>query len=104
MVVILDIAGTAEVLAAGQVVWKDAAAQQALRRGDRFRTGPNSRATLRLSDLSQLRVGELSELEVRAEPEEGGPPLYRLWRGVLYFFHRDRPGRFRLDKIGRAHV
>jgi tetratricopeptide (TPR) repeat protein len=97
MVVILDIAGTAEVLAAGQVVWKDAAAQQALRRGDRFRTGPNSRATLRLSDLSQLRVGELSELEVRAEPEDGGPPLYRLWRGILYFFHRDRPGRFRLD-------
>lgn len=96
-VVLLDIAGAGEVLAAGDLVWREATVPRILNIGDRFRTGPSSRATLRLSDLSLLRLGELSELEVRPDPDVPAPPIFRLWRGVLYFFHRDKPGRFRFD-------
>ncbi|HYV32386.1 MAG TPA: FecR family protein, partial [Candidatus Binatia bacterium] len=96
-VVILEIAGAAEVLAVGQAAWKQAVVNQVLKNGDRFRTRKNSRATVRLSDLSQLRVGELSEFQVRRDPEANAPPIYKLWRGVIYFLHRDKPGRFRFD-------
>src|SRR5262245_23681354 len=96
-VLILEIAGTAEILRAEDAAWKPAAVQQVLGNGDRFRTRKDSRATLRLSDLSQLRVGELSELQVRRDPDPRAPPIYKLWKGVLYFFHRDKPGRFRLE-------
>ncbi len=96
-VVILEIGGTAEFLAAGGAAWKEATVNQVLKPGDRFRTRKNSRATIRLSDLSQLRVGELSELEVRGDPDHDASPIYKLWKGVIYFFHRDKPGRFRFD-------
>src|SRR2546428_7103091 len=96
-IVVLEIAGTAELLPAGQVAWKEAVVNQVLGRGDRFRTKKNSRATLRLSDLSQLRVGELSEFEVRRDVDPHAPPIYKLWKGVIYLFHREKPGRFRFD-------
>ena len=99
-VVILEIAGTAEVLPAGEAAWSAATAGRGLRLGDRFRTLARSRATLRLSDRSQLRMGESSELQVREAPS--GSPLYRLWRGVIYFFHRDQPGRFEFETPGAS--
>src|SRR5216117_164944 len=68
-VVVLEIAGAAELLAAGDAAWKEAAVNQVLKNGDRFRTKKNSRATIRLSDLSELRVGELSEFEVRRDSD-----------------------------------
>src|SRR6185503_15155602 len=97
MVLILDIAGSAEVLRAGELVWVQIAAPSALRVGDRFRTRALSRATVRLTDLSQMRLGELSEFQVQASPQPNAAPVYRLWRGILYFFHRDKPGRFRFE-------
>jgi tetratricopeptide (TPR) repeat protein len=97
MIVILDIAGTAEVLATGEATWRRIAAPYPLRVGDRFRTRELSRATVRLSDLSQVRLGELSEFQVQPAPDQTSPPVYRLWRGILYFFHRDRPGPFRFE-------
>ena len=90
-VLILDLAGTAEILPAGGQVWRKAAPQEQLHPGDRFRTARDSRAVLRLSDLSQLRLGELSELQLQPAPNNNESPIYKLWRGILYFFHRD-PG------------
>src|SRR5262245_19621487 len=97
MVVILDIAGTAEMLPAGGGVWQTVTAPYLLRPGDRFRTRQLSRATVRLSDLSQLRLGELSEFQVQSVPDSTAAPVYRLWRGILYFFHRDKPGQFQFE-------
>ena len=94
---VLEIAGEAEVLSPGQPVWRPARANQALQRGDRFRTRKNSRATLRLTDLSQLRVGELSDFQVQQDHDPAAPPLYKLWRGVLYYFHRDSTKGSRFD-------
>ena len=99
-VLILEVAGAAELLPAGAVAWSAAAAGASLGLGDRFRTLARSRATLRLSDRTQLRVGESSELQVRTTPS--GSPLYRLWRGVIFFFHRDHPGRFEIETPGAS--
>src|SRR5262249_47773696 len=86
-----------EVLATGQATWARIRAPYPLRVGDRFRTRELSRATVRLSDLSQVRLGELSEFQVQPAPDQTSPPIYRLWRGILYFFHRGKPGQFRLE-------
>ena len=92
---ILEFAGVAETLSAGGNIWLPARTNQVLVPGDRFRTLTNSRATLRLSDRSQLRVGELSEFQVVPTQQPGA--VRKLWRGVIYFFHRDKPGSHRFD-------
>ena len=100
-VVILEIGGKAEVLrAASPALWVTARTNDSLRAGDRFRTKADSRALLRLSDRSQIRVGEQSELQVLPASEPG--TLHKLWRGVLYFFHRDKPGEYRFDSPGAS--
>jgi tetratricopeptide (TPR) repeat protein len=101
-VFILELAGEAEVLRAGQQLWAAAATNLTLNPGDRFRTKANSRATLRLSDRSQIRVGELSEFQALAPAAPGASPAHKLWRGLLYFFHRDKPGTFRFDTPGAS--
>ena len=100
-VVILEIGGKAEVLrAASPALWVTARTNDILLAGDRFRTKPDSRALLRLSDRSQIRVGEESEFQVLPATEPG--TLHKLWRGVLYFFHRDKPGQYRFDSPGAS--
>ncbi len=100
-VVILEIGGKAEVLrAASPALWSTARTNDVLLAGDRFRTKPDSRALLRLSDRSQIRVGEQSEFQVLPATEPG--TLHKLWRGVLYFFHRDKPGQYRFDSPGAS--
>ena len=99
-VVILEIGGKAEVLRAGKALWYPARTNDALRSGDRFRTKSDSRATLRLSDRSQIRVGEQSEFQILPTTESGA--LQKLWRGVIYFFHRDKPGQYRFDSPGAS--
>ena len=99
-VVILEIGGKSEVLRAGKALWDPARTNDVLRSGDRFRTKSNSRATLRLSDRSQIRVGEQSEFQILPATESGA--LQKLWRGVIYFFHRDKPGQYRFDSPGAS--
>lgn len=62
-----------------------------LKPGHQLRTGAGSRAVVQLSDYTVLRLGPLSYLEI---PPEGRRRGFNLFRGILYFFHRDRPGEF----------
>ncbi len=96
--VVLSIANQVEFRSYGSQDWHPAYVQPShllLKPGDRLRTGPNSRALLRLSNLTDFPVGELTTLEIpRAESPRG---IVRLLKGILYFFHRDKPGEFRVD-------
>jgi tetratricopeptide (TPR) repeat protein len=87
-VVVLEFEGVVEVARAGSAVWQPASTNLELRAEDRLRTGRRSRAVVRLSEYNTLRMGELGLLQM--PPERTGP--FGLWRGLFYFFHRDKPG------------
>src|SRR3954451_25038226 len=69
--VVLTIEGTVEFNRGGTEKWLPAKTNLALAAGDSLRTGPRSRATVRLSDLSILRVNEKTVLEIRAQHKTG---------------------------------
>ncbi len=83
--------GSVEILRAASTNWAAANIGAALGVGDQLRTGPRSRATLRLSNLSVLRVGELMTYEIEAPRTTGGKPTLNLKSGAAYFFSRDKP-------------
>jgi hypothetical protein len=57
--------------------------------GDRLRTGSRSRATLRLLDLSIVRINELTTLELQpAGTNRLDEPSLKLKDGSLQFFDR----------------
>ena len=88
--------GTVEVLPAAKQNWKPAREDDVLQYGDQVRAGRNSRALVRLSDLSVLRVSELMTYELRA-PEAGRrQPVLNLKIGRAYFFSRDKPQEIQL--------
>jgi hypothetical protein len=76
-------------------VWESAFPQQVLRVGDRGRTGADSRTSIRLSDLSVLRIGWHSEFEIQPLPVAEVEAEFSLWRGLLRLLNRDRPGKHR---------
>ena len=95
---VLSIANRVEVRRHGSEAWDPAYVQpthQVLNPGDRLRTGANSRALLRLSNLTDFPVGELTQLEVSVE--ERPRITVRVLRGLIYFFHRDKPDEFQVD-------
>jgi Tfp pilus assembly protein PilF len=92
---VLSLEGKVEVSRSGSAVWDPAYTDQVLLGGDRLRTGERSRARVRLSELTVISVGELSVLQV--PPPTRKPPGLTLLRGVLHFFHRDRPGLYRFE-------
>ena len=69
--------------------WQAAIVGQSLALHDRLRTGEDSRATLRLSDLSILRVDELTNLEILPPRETTAKPTLDLHQGSTYFFSRE---------------
>jgi hypothetical protein len=75
--------------------WVSAFPRQILRPRDRGRTGANSRTSVRLSDLSVLRIGWHSEFEIQPLPEPEIDAEFSLIRGLLRLLNRDRPGRHR---------
>jgi tetratricopeptide (TPR) repeat protein len=75
--------------------WESAYPNQILATKDRGRTGLRSRTSVQLSDLSVLRIGELSEFEIKPLPEEKVEAEFSLLRGLLYLLNRDRPGKHR---------
>lgn len=90
-VTVMEKEGRVESARAGANIWQAAQTNETLHLADRIRTGERSRATLHLLDQSTLRMFELSEFLV--EPLESVPdkPVFSLSRGLLYFFHRDKP-------------
>src|SRR5436190_21651838 len=90
--VVVETEGLVHILRAGSTAWIPAATNQVLLAGDRLRTGARSRATVRISDRTTKRLGELTIIEI-ADPAAKGGAL-QLLKGLLYFFHRDKPGTF----------
>ena len=101
--VVLTIEGTVEVAAAGSSNWSPASTNLSLAFGDSLRTGARSRATVRLSDLSVLRVNEKTVLEIRPQTERTGS-LLDLRSGSTYFFNRSKPSslQFRTPLVSGA--
>ncbi len=79
----VDVAGPA-------ASWIPATVGQALAIRDRLRTGEDSRATVRLSDASILRIDELTETEILPPRISEAKPTLNLKQGSTYFFSRER--------------
>ncbi|HXJ59627.1 MAG TPA: TonB-dependent receptor [Verrucomicrobiae bacterium] len=90
---VLEWEGKVEVARRGSLVWDPAYTNQVLFPGDQVRTGERSRALIRVSELTTLRLGEVSRLQV----PEGPGKRSRLLQGLFYFFHRDKPGEIPLE-------
>src|ERR1041385_4366841 len=83
--------GKVEVARKGEAQWAVAQTNQVLQIGDRLRTGVRSRATLRWSNLSVVRVNELTSLEIQPPEKAGDKPQLDLKSGATYFFSREKP-------------
>src|SRR4051812_1329620 len=68
---LLTAEGTVQVFPVGASNWTAAQTNQALRVGDKLRTGVRSRATVRMSDLTVLRVNELTTMQIRPPAQPG---------------------------------
>lgn len=97
---ILEIQGLAELSPSNAVTWVVTQTNQVLHPADRLRTGPNSRVVLRWSDQSVVPFGALSEIEILPPDAPGNQAGLHLFRGILSFFHRDKPGRIRVLTSG----
>src|SRR5882672_61825 len=92
---VVAIQGTVEVARAGQTVWDLASTQspyRTLNPGDQIRTKDRSRATIRLSDLTMVELGPNAHFQLL--PMRERRPGFGIMRGLLYLFHRDKPGEF----------
>ena len=70
--------------------WKPAVVGLALAVHDRLRTGEFSRAAVRFTDLSMLRVDELTTIEISPPTGGSGRQTLDQQRGGTYFFSRDK--------------
>jgi Tfp pilus assembly protein PilF len=89
---VLEIEGTVQVSRPGSNVWQPAVTNQVLRPSDQIRTGERSRAVVRLSDQTTKRLGEQTIIQIPPAAPRGA--AFRLLKGLLYYFHRDKPGVF----------
>ena len=89
--VLLTLEGHVETAAAGTMDWQPARTNEVLHVGDRLRTGLHSRATVRLSNLTVLRVNELTTLQIQPPSAPGKQSALNLEKGAAYFFSRERP-------------
>ena len=89
--VLLTISGAVEVAPAGSTNFAPGQPNQILHLGDQVRSGKASRATLRLSDKSVLRLYELTTLEIKPPQQAGHNDVIDVKVGATYFFNRDKP-------------
>jgi len=97
---IVELQGTVEISPAGATTWVLTQTNQVLYPHDRLRTGANSRVALRWADESVVPFGASTELEVLPPDAADAQPGLHLVRGVISFFHRDKPGRIRVITRG----
>jgi predicted Zn-dependent protease len=88
---LLTVENRVEVARAGSLAWTAGQTNQPLEIRDRVRTGMRSRATVRLTDLSVLRLSELTTIEIQP-PKSGNKPVLEQRSGATYFLNRERPG------------
>jgi len=97
---IVELQGIVEVSPAGARTWVLTQTNQLLYPFDRLRTGTNSRVALRWSDNTIVPFGPSTELEVLPPHAPGAHAGLHLIRGIVSFFHRDKPGRIRVITRG----
>jgi len=83
--------GVVQVYPEGGSGWMKAATNQPLHFGDRLRTFERSRATVRLSDQTVLRLNELTTLTLHAPVTAGAQSMIDMKSGSIYFLDRDKP-------------
>ncbi|MBI3849869.1 MAG: TonB-dependent receptor [Verrucomicrobia bacterium] len=88
---LLTVEGKVEVSRVGGTDWTAGHTNQVLRVGDRLRTGARSRATVRLSNLTVLRVNELTTLQIQSPARVENQPVLDLKSGAAYLFSREKP-------------
>jgi tetratricopeptide (TPR) repeat protein len=93
--VLLTAEGRVETAPPGTRNFRPAQVNQILAIGDQVRTKSRSRATLRWSDLSELRMDELTAIEVGPPPSDKRKPEVNLRSGRSYFFSREPPEEIR---------
>ncbi len=90
---VVELAGTVQVMRKGAAVWDDlVSTNKILSPGDQLKTGQRSRAALLLTDLTVLRLGDASHLQIPELKKRAG-----FFQGILYLFHRDKPGEFEFE-------
>ena len=98
---IVELQGKLEIIRAGASIGvQTTETNQVLHPSDRLRTGPNSRVALRWSDQSIVRFDALTEIEILPPHAPGSQSGLHLFKGILSFFHRDKPGRIRVITRG----
>ncbi len=97
---IVELQGTVELSPKGATTWVLTQTNQIVHPFDRLRTGPDSRVALRWSDQSAVPIGALTELEILPPREKDDESGLQLVRGIISFFHRDKPGRIRVITRG----
>lgn len=93
---IVQIVNTVEVLSAGATNWVSTQTNQVLYPGDHLRTGPESKVALLWSDRSVAAFGPSTELEILPPHAANAEAGLDIAHGILWFFHRDQPGRIRV--------
>lgn len=92
--------GIVEISRAGAKTWVPTQTNQVLYPHDLLRTGPKSRVALHWSDESVVPFGASTELEILPPPDPNSLSGLHLIRGILSFFHRDKPGRIQVITRG----
>jgi tetratricopeptide (TPR) repeat protein len=77
-------------IASGTGGWAAASVGQALALHDRLRTGEDSRAAVRMTDLSVLRIDELTTIEITPTQTASSKPTLNVKEGSAYFFSREK--------------
>ena len=89
--VLIERQGKVEFAPQGSSAWAMVKSNQVLKAGDRLRTGLRARAMLRWSELSVVRVDELTTMEVHPPAKPGAKSEMELKSGASYFFSREKP-------------
>ena len=74
-----------------------AAVGQTLALRDRLRTGEDSRAAVRMTDLSVLRIDELTTIEITPPSTASDKPSLNVKEGTTYFFSREKSREIRVE-------
>src|SRR5688572_4249354 len=77
--------------------WTAATVGQPLAVSDRLRTGEDSRAAVRMTDLSVLRMDELTTIEITPPSTVSDKPGLNVKDGATYFFSREKSREMRIE-------
>ena len=88
--------GMVQVQRAGANISTPAQTNQSLFANDRIRTGQRSRALLRWSEDSTLRLADRTEVRILPPAKPGALNDVDAAQGFFYFFHRGEPGDLRV--------